>query len=469
MIPKIIHQIWVGPLPAPRRMMNTWKRKHRDYQYMFWDEKKLNQTTLLHKMMPKINEIEEICGKVDIIRLVLLYEFGGIYLDADSICLEKIPDEFLNNKCFVTFENEKIRQGLLSNGNMGFIPKHPIIKEMLDHILKNPISIRETKVQAWQNTGPLLLTNTIVKMKPKDLKIYPSYYFLPIHLDGLVYKGHGKIYAYQEWGSSKDNINELETIEIPETINKIPETKISLLIPTYNTSANYLKECFESIIQQEGDFFMEIVIINDASDKLHSSILEKMIDKYKNLSRFCEWKLYTLDSNIGVAGALQHGLEKCSHNIIVRMDSDDIMIAERIEKQLDYMNKNKDCIIVGSQMIMFKDHEDKKLNVGQTNHNSMTIQQFAQKPSDWFINHPTVMFKKDEIIKLGGYNSQHKGLPEDFNLWLRILKSGNKIHNMNEILLYYRLHEKQASHEKIRQKNKWLQEKNKWIDEILRH
>ena len=118
MIPKIIHQIWVGPLPPPRRMMNTWKRKHPDYEYMFWNEKKLNQTTLLKNYLHKINEIEEICGKVDIIRLVILYEYGGIYLDADSICIEKLPDDIVKNDSFVTFENEKLRQGLLSNGNI---------------------------------------------------------------------------------------------------------------------------------------------------------------------------------------------------------------------------------------------------------------------------------------------------------------------------------------------------------------
>ena len=48
-------------------------------------------------------------------------------------------------------------------------------------------------------------------MKP-DIKIFSSYYFLPIHLSGLEYKGHGKIYAYQEWGSTKDNYRDMNTI-----------------------------------------------------------------------------------------------------------------------------------------------------------------------------------------------------------------------------------------------------------------
>ena len=149
------------------------------------------------------------------------------------------------------------------------------------------------------------------------------------------------------------------------------------------------------------------------------------------------------------------------------MDSDDIMIQERIQKQLEYIDKNTDCVIVGSQMIMFQDKDGKKLNVGQTHHKNMSIQTFITTPSEWFINHPSVMFKRDKILEVGGYNCEHKGLPEDFHLWIRLLKKGYTIHNMDEILLYYRLHDKQASHEKIREKNNWLDHKNRWIREIL--
>ena len=44
-IPKIIHQLWIGPKPAPRVFMNTWKEKHEalGYQYMFWNEEKLQK------------------------------------------------------------------------------------------------------------------------------------------------------------------------------------------------------------------------------------------------------------------------------------------------------------------------------------------------------------------------------------------------------------------------------------------
>ena len=93
MIPKIIHQIWIGPLDPPRNMMKTWKRKYKDYEYMFWNESLIRERNLQLVTANRINKIEEICGKADILRLEILYKYGGIYTDADSICMEKIPDE----------------------------------------------------------------------------------------------------------------------------------------------------------------------------------------------------------------------------------------------------------------------------------------------------------------------------------------------------------------------------------------
>ena len=72
--------------------------------------------------------------------------------------------------------------------------RHPLIKAMIEHIVNTPVSIKDTSNQAWINTGPGLITKFIMDMKP-DIKIFASHYFLPIHLSGLEYKGHGKIYA----------------------------------------------------------------------------------------------------------------------------------------------------------------------------------------------------------------------------------------------------------------------------------
>ena len=54
----------------------------------------------------------------------ILYKYGGIYIDADSICIEPIDNLLNKYKAFATYENELTRKGLVANGNMGFLKEH---------------------------------------------------------------------------------------------------------------------------------------------------------------------------------------------------------------------------------------------------------------------------------------------------------------------------------------------------------
>ena len=87
MIPKLIHQIWIGPKPAPSKLMDTWKEKHPEFEYIRWSEKELNDRSMPLSCINRIQEIEEINGKADIIRWEILYHYGGVFLDADCFCL----------------------------------------------------------------------------------------------------------------------------------------------------------------------------------------------------------------------------------------------------------------------------------------------------------------------------------------------------------------------------------------------
>ena len=77
MIPKIIHQIWIGPKPAPTKFMDTWKDKNPEFTYIRWNEEEINTRLLKLRCLNKINEIEELCGKADIFDWEILYNYGG--------------------------------------------------------------------------------------------------------------------------------------------------------------------------------------------------------------------------------------------------------------------------------------------------------------------------------------------------------------------------------------------------------
>ena len=444
-IPKIIHQLWIGTKPAPINLMNTWKEKNPDFEYIFWNEDEFIKRDMHFKCQEKIDEIEEINGKADIIRWEILYKYGGIFLDADSICIEPIDEELYNKKCFAGWEQEQVRTGLIATGTMGFPKKHPLVKKAIEWIIKNEVTQKKSNMMAWQSVGPGLLTRMYNTGLFSDLHIFPSYYFLPIHLSRIEYSGHGKIYAFQAWGSTKQNYDTMNEMVLPEQFLKPPKEKsVSVLISSFNTPALYVKECLESIRNQTGYFNIEIVWINDGSDSLHTKILQKLLDNFMKTSRFTTIIYNENEKNMGIGYSLNKGINMCNNEIIIKMDSDDIMVNNRIEKQLEFMELNANVMMCGCQINSFRNN----LNniVYTSNHPTITWEQYRQKPSHWFVNHPTLCYRKSAILEIGNYDLHKSKMTEDFDMELRMLKYFGIIYNFQEPLLYYRLHDKQVTH-----------------------
>ena len=234
---------------------------------------------------------------------------------------------------------------------------------------------------------------------------------------------------------------------------------ISVLIPFYNTKFEYFKECLESIENQTFKLFIEIIIINDGSSKESMIQVNKYLDMLN--SRYKKYKIFNLNKNYGIQYALNIGLVKCSYNFVARMDADDIMKPDRIQKQYDFMRKHENCIVLGGQCEFM--NEDTKEITYVTKHKNIINKQFLKKTyTHWFINHPTVMYKRDIILKNGGYNLKLLGHAEDVELWLRLIKNGYIIHNLSDIILTYRDCPNSLSHNfkynVIRDIKKWISE-----------
>ena len=444
MIPKIIHQLWIGPKPAPTKFMDTWKEKNPDFEYIRWSEEELVKRNMVIECKNRVDEMEEINGKADIIRWEILYKYGGVFVDADSICIEPIDDVLMTKKCFAGWEQEELRPGLIATGTMGFPPNHPLVRHAIDHIKQNCVSVAVTKKRAWITVGPMLLTNLYNTGFYKDLTIFPSYSFLPIHCTGKEYNGYGKIYAYQEWGSTKQNYEIMNTIDLPSQFLKpSDERSVSILISSLNTKASYIQECLDSIKKQEGYFNIEIIWINDGSDLLHTQILKRILEKFEKTTRFIKIVYDENDGNKGVGYSLNKGILMCSNEIIIKMDSDDIMYPHRINTQYNYMMQNPSTKICGAQVKMFDDNKNYR---GVSNHPSITWEEYKSIKSHWFINHPTVCYRKSAVLEAGNYDEKLKQMCEDFELELRMLKTHGYIYNFSEPLLHYRLHDKQVTH-----------------------
>lgn len=445
--------------------MDTWKTKHPDFEYICWTEEELAKRNMRFQCYEAIHIIPEICGKVDIMRWEILYQYGGIFIDADSICMHPLDSSILQWPSFAAYENESLRPGLVAIGTMGFSKQHPICQYAIQWILQNTRSAIHSACRAWQTVGPCLLTKALAEVENHQVTILPSHVFLPIHHTGYRYQGHQKVYAYQEWGSTKNNYHLMDDIVVPPPLLQQP-LGVSVLMSCKNTPANYLKECLDSILNQLGDFSMELVCVNDHSDERHTEILKQHLDQCLQQSRFLTIKLKTMkQTKCGLVAALNEGLKHCTHEYVFRMDSDDIMHPMRMFKQLEFMLTHSDSMICGTNVAMFQQipGQPNFITTTQTNHPvRLTWLEYRSNPSVWFMNHPTLCFKKAAVLHVGGYTEDIYA--EDLHLEVRLLKTFGVIYNLPECYLHYRIHENQitfqgknTSLEKIQKRNQYVQ------------
>ena len=178
-IPKIIHQIWIGPKKFPSkysRWASTWKKLNPTWIYKFWTESNLLELKL--KNQKKIDSSKNIGYKTDLIRYEILKKFGGLYIDTDFECIRPIPDDFLKFdfvSCVVFSNRPQIANGMMmSKVNSELINK--IINNIkFDGRTKDPLKIIDYSGASHLTRQYLLLE----KKEQEKCLILPSNYFYP--------------------------------------------------------------------------------------------------------------------------------------------------------------------------------------------------------------------------------------------------------------------------------------------------
>ncbi len=203
---------------------------------------------------------------------------------------------------------------------------------------------------------------------------------------------------------------------------------ISVVIPNYNTKYEYFTECIDSVVGQQFDNF-EIIVVDNGSE---NSLLEKYIEYTKDIKNLRLLKCNRIKDKKNLSVALNYGIVNAKYDIIARMDSDDVMLPDRLVKQYNYLISNN-VDILGGQL----EYLD---SIGRTNHPSVVTKEMPIN-SIWFLNHPTVMFKKDKIVQIGMYKEEPEFIAEDYELWTRSLRNDLVIHNINDVVIKYRTHD----------------------------
>ena len=144
----------------------------------------------------------------------------------------------------------------------------------------------------------------------------------------------------------------------------------------------------------------------------------------------------------GMALALNSGLDVCVHEFVARIDSDDVMIPDRLENQIEYLKKNESVVAVGGQLeFILEDGSPAKPR--HSNYPTGVEEVRAAFERGCYLAHPAVTFRKSVVIKVGRYREEFK-FAEDYDLWLRLLDIG-ELDNLPIPVTQYRQHSGQLS------------------------
>ena len=195
---------------------------------------------------------------------------------------------------------------------------------------------------------------------------------------------------------------------------------VSIIIPCYN-QADYLPETLESIIQQTYPDW-EAIIVNDGSPDNTEEIALQYTQKD---SRFKYYK----KENGGLSSARNYGIHRANGKYIIPLDSDDLIAPTFIEKGINFFHSNPEYTLFCC-LAQFFGARDGVLEARYTGYKELLISNSIVCTS---------MFKKDDCIKIGGYDENNRIGFEDWEFYIRLLYKDQKVYQIPEPLFLYRI------------------------------
>lgn len=213
---------------------------------------------------------------------------------------------------------------------------------------------------------------------------------------------------------------------------------VSVVMSFYNESVNYIEQAIQSILTQTYKNF-EFIIICDNPNNLPVINYVKALDDNRII--FLE-----NETNKGLVYSLNIGIKYSRGEYIIRMDSDDISYKERIEKQLNYLESNKNIDLLGTEVDIIDENNNilntKIINRSKKPKNLKKISKYG----NIFI-HPSLIIRKTALEEIGFYRDVKYA--EDYDLILRMINKNMGLAIMNEKLLKYRIRKEGISRSNI--------------------
>lgn len=214
---------------------------------------------------------------------------------------------------------------------------------------------------------------------------------------------------------------------------------VSVVVSSYN-SEEFIEESLMSLLDQSFEDF-ELLVVNDASTDNSLEIIQKLQEKDNRI------KILNNEVNIGLTRSLNKAIKVANGKYIARQDADDISYSTRLEKQVNYMEKNNNIVLLGSRHIDII--EDQKQESKYISFEKINNDIYMYNP----IAHSSAMFRKDIFRNIGLYDETYL-TSQDFDAWIRLAQVG-KIAMLDEILVERKIH-----HNSISAKKHFTQIKN---------
>lgn len=206
----------------------------------------------------------------------------------------------------------------------------------------------------------------------------------------------------------------------------------SVLMSVYaKVKCEELRLSIESMLNQTV-FPEQFVIVYDGPlDSRIQDTISGYCSMYPNL-----FTIVKLETNMGLAAALNAGLDACRNELVARMDSDDYSLPERCEYQLREFEKDKELALLGTMTKTFVDNpENTSEFIKYRPTTEAEIKKAIRRNSPF--SHPSVMYKRSIVIKCGYYDPELRR-SQDHDLFSKIINAGYVARNIDKVLLLFR-------------------------------
>jgi glycosyltransferase involved in cell wall biosynthesis len=205
--------------------------------------------------------------------------------------------------------------------------------------------------------------------------------------------------------------------------------KVSVLMPVRD-GERYIARAIDSILTQTLSD-LELIIVDDGSVDSSPTIVNDYASRDPRI------RVARNEFPEGMSAALNRAAAQASASLLARLDSDDIALPDRLEKQQRWLDSRQEVAVLGGAMI-YIDPRGRKMSTAV-----MSLEPNVAIREAPAIAHPTVMMRRDAFRAVGGYRRAFDGA-EDYDLWLRIGERA-LMANLNEVATYYRSHPGQAT------------------------